>query len=215
MARGVFRKVVLAAAAAGIGAGTFAGSAVFTGDALLAQGFSPGYEFLKAVRDREGDVVMAALNEPGSVVVNTRELRTGQTALHIVTQRRDTVWIRFLTARGANPNIEDQNGVTPIQIASNLGFAEGVELLINAGARVDSTNASGETPLISAVHQRDVALARLLLSKGANPDHNDNSGRSAREYASLMTGNTRMVDAIEQADETRSETSGNDYGPSF
>lgn len=208
MAQTVFRKLVLAMALVG-------GTAIGAAGALSAQGFSPGYEFLKAVKDRDGDVVNAALSEPGSVVVNTRELRSGRTALHIVTERRDTVWIRFLTRKGANPNIEDVNGVTPLQIASNLGFVEGVELLITAGARVDNANASGETALISAIHRRDVAMARLLLSNGANADHNDNSGRSARDYAALMSGNSRMMDAITRADEDGSETSGSDYGPSF
>lgn len=213
MVSGVFRKLVLLGMAGAV-AGT--AMAIPLAPPAGAQGFSQSYEFLKAVKDREGDVVTAALNEPGSTIVNARDVSSGETAMHIVTRRRDLVWIRFLSQKGANPNIEDKTGVTPIEIASSLGFVDGVEALLKAGARVDDTNVSGETALIAAVHRRDIAMARLLLTNGANPDHNDNSGRSARDYAALMTGDTRLADEFAQADEARSKTSvGSDYGPSF
>ena len=117
-----------------------------------AQMMSDGYEFLEAVRDRDGVKVSEALSRPGTVLVNSRDIGTGETALHIVTQRRDAVWIRFLTQNGANPNVADENGVTPLEIAGRLGFAEGVKELLEAGARVDAPNATGETPLIAAIH---------------------------------------------------------------
>lgn len=210
MVRGIFRNLVLTGAIAGSAA------AMPLAAPALAQGFSQGYEFLKAVKDREGDVVTAALSEPGSTVVNTRDIAKGETALHIVTRRRDVVWIKFLAAKGANPNIEDKEGVTPLEIASSLGFVEGVEALLKAGARVDDTSSSGETPLIAAVHRRDIAMVRLLLANGASLDHNDNSGRSARSYVALMTGGDRLADEIAKADEERAKhRTGSDYGPSF
>ncbi|QYU69199.1 ankyrin repeat domain-containing protein [Leptolyngbya sp. 15MV] len=181
-----------------------------------AQMFSEGYEFLKAVRERDGDVVTNALNQPGSVVVNARDITTGQTALHIVTQRRDLVWLRFLIQKGANPNIADRNGVTPLALASNLGFNDGVEALIDGGARVDVTNSAGETPLISAVHRRDAGLIRVLLANGANADRTDNSGRSAREYAALMNANSQIMSEFERADAARAgKETDKTYGPRF
>lgn len=182
---------------------------------LHAQQFSDGYEFLKAVRDRDGTTVTQALNEPGSTIVNARDIATGEGALHIVTQRRDLTWIRFLTGKGANPNIRDENGVTPLVIASRLGFVDGVEALLAAGARVDETNNAGETPLISAVHRRDLGMVRLLLENGANPDRNDNSGRSARDYAELMKSGA-LLSEFEKADERKSaQAGGQTYGPSL
>ncbi len=181
---------------------------------VSAQLFSEGYQFLKAVKDRDGEAVTAALNEPGSTVVNARDLSSGESALHIVTRRRDTVWIRFLSQKGANPNIEDKQGITPLQIASNLGYVDGVEELLKAGARVDVADSSGETPLIAAVHRRDIAMVRLLLANGASADRNDNSGRSARDYAALMDS-SRLTDEFDRADEERAGKTGRDYGPSF
>jgi hypothetical protein len=181
-----------------------------------AQSFSEGYNFLKAIRDRDGDEVTKTLNEPGSTVINTRDITTGQSALHIVTERRDLQWVRFLTQRGANPNIEDEKGVTPLQIAASLGFVEAVEVLLKAGARVDKASDTGETPLITAVHRRDVAMVKLLLANGADADRTDNSGRSARDYIALMNANSQLIDAVRRADEkSENEGSGQTYGPSF
>jgi ankyrin repeat protein len=180
-----------------------------------AQLYSDGYKFLKAVKDKDGTVVNELLSTPGSTVINARDLSTGETGLHYATQRRDVTWIRFLTGRGANPNIRDKSGVTPLMIATRLGFNEGVEALIAGGASVDVATSSGETPLISAVHRRDPGLMRLLLQAGADPDRNDNSGRSARYYASLT--DKALTDAIERfaKPEGERESANVTYGPSF
>lgn len=180
---------------------------------LQAQMQRDGYKFLEAVKKRQGDDVTQMIEEPGSILVNTRDVTSGETALHIVTQRRDAVWVRFLLSKGANPNIADKNGTTPLQLAAQLGFTEGVEILADRGAQVDVSNSTGETPLISAVHRRDSGLVRLLISKGANADRADNSGRTARDYATLMGPRSTMLDEIERAEADRGEKS-QSYGPS-
>ena len=183
---------------------------------VAAQQMSEGYEFLKAVKERDGDTVINALNQPGNTLINTRDFATGRTAMHIVTERRDANWIAFLTARGGNPDIADKKGVTPLQIATQLGYIEGIEALLKAGAQVDQANSSGETPLISAIHRRDTAMIRVLLKNGASPDRTDNSGRSARDYARLMVGGGPVLQEIAQADADRAEKGGGKtYGPSL
>jgi len=47
-------------------------------------------------------------------------------------------------------NARNVKGETPLEIAAELGFVEGVDLLISTGARVDETNNTGSTPLIDA-----------------------------------------------------------------
>ena len=181
-----------------------------------AQMYSDGYKFLEAVDERDGDTVTQMLNEPGSTVVNTRDITTGDTGLHVVTQRRDTVWIRFLVQRGADPNIRNNKGLTPIQMAATLGYVDGVEELIKGGAQVNVSDQQGETPLITAVHQRNVPMIARLLKEGANPDRNDNSGRSARDYAELLNGNDQIMDEFAAADAERENSGTNrQYGPSF
>lgn len=190
-------------------------AALFVPTPAAAQ-FSDGYEFLKAVKEKDGEAVTNAVSQPGSTLINTRDITTGETALHIVVARRDLTWIRFLAAKGANPNVRDNKGVTPLVLAARLGFIDGVEALIKAGARVEESNATGETPLIFAVHNRNAELVRVLLEAGANPDRADNSGRSARDYARLDGTRNQALTEIENADAKRKgEGDGGSYGPEF
>ena len=164
--------------------------------------FSESYNFLKAVRDADGEKVTNTLNKPGSggVIVNTRDASTGDAALHIVIRRRDVAWLAFLLAKGANPDQRDANGNTPLMIAAQLSFAEGLSLLIDRRAQVDLANSSGETPLIRAVQNRDIATVRTLLAAGANPNKADTaSGLSARQYAERDQRSTAIVKAFDEA----------------
>jgi ankyrin repeat protein len=146
--------------------------------------FSDSYNFLKAVKDRKGDEAEKLITEPGSVIINTRDDVSGETALHIVVNRRDLTWLNYLLGRGANPNIADKKGNSPLMLATQLNFPEGAEVLIAKKAQVDASNRSGETALIRAVQLRNATMVRLLLKAGANPDKTDNvSGKSARDYA--------------------------------
>lgn len=148
--------------------------------------FSESYNFLKAVRDRDGEKVTSVLNKPGSgaVIINTRDPSTGEAAIHIVAKRRDTAWLSFLLAKGASPDLRDASGNTALMLAASIGFQEGISLLLDRNANVDLANSSGETPLIRAVQNRDLATARALLTAGANPAKSDTAaGLSARQYA--------------------------------
>lgn len=118
--------------------------------------------------------------------------------------------IRFLTSKGANPNTADKKGVTPLQLAVQLGYVDGAEALLDAGASIDSANNTGETPLIAAIHRRDSAMIRLLMGKGANPDRSDNSGRTARDYAKMAGGN--VLSELERS-ETDRKPQAQTYGP--
>lgn len=161
--------------------------------------FSDSYNFLKAVRDADGAKANELLNEPGSTIVDTKDRTTGETALHIVMQRRDLGWLGFLIGKGAKVDATDKQGNTPLMIAAQLGFAEGAQILIGRKARVDSANAQGETPLIRAVQNRDVRMVRLLLTAGANADKADTlAGMSARDYAKRDARNFAVLRLIEE-----------------
>lgn len=199
MAGVVFRKL-----------GWVAGAALALSAVPALGQYSDGFNFLKAVKDRDGTEATKFLGETGSVVVNTRDRASGETALHITVRRRDELWTKFMLDRGANPNSADKSGVTPLALAASMGFIEGVELLLKRGARPDVTNVAGETPLIAAVHRRDTAMIRLLLRNGASADRSDNSGRTARDYAKLMG----LTGEIERAEaERKAAPAAGTYGP--
>ena len=192
-------------------------AAVLAGGAMLASPasaqYSAGYKFLEAVKKKDGQAVTDALALPGSTIVNTKDVTSGDTALHLVTARRDVTWIKFLVAKGANVNARNGKGQTPLQLATALGFTDGVEALVALGARVNDANSTGETPLIAAVHRRDAALARILLKAGADPKRSDNSGRSALDYATLDGRSNPVLAEIEAAARLPAATKAQSYGP--
>lgn len=151
---------------------------------VSAQKFSDSYTFLKAVKERDGATVERLLATPSSTVLNTKDTSSGDAALHTVARGRDLSWVSYLLAKRARPDVQNNQGETPLSLAAQLGWAEGADLLLRAGASVDLPNRRGETPLILAVQLRDAAMVRLLLGKGANPKRTDSAaGYSALDYA--------------------------------
>ncbi|HVI98083.1 MAG TPA: ankyrin repeat domain-containing protein [Sphingomonas sp.] len=165
--------------------------------------FSDGYKFLQAVKDAKGQEVTDMLAKPGTTVIDTRDRGTGEGALHIVVRRNDATYVRFLLEHGANPDIRDNQGATPLMLAVTLNEPGCVEALLNprSGARkanVNLANGSGETPLIRAVQMRNLELVRTLLEAGADPDQADHvAGLSARDYARNDKRSPALLQAIE------------------
>jgi ankyrin repeat protein len=150
----------------------------------VAQFSSAAYDFLKAVKDRDGTKVQDLLNKASSTIVLTRDDATGETALHIVVKRRDLVWTQYMLAKGVPIDGRDRDGNTALFDAAQLGFADGEQLLLQVGATVDLANNRGETPLIAATQAHDIGSVRLLLQAGADPKETDHvAGMSAIDYA--------------------------------
>ena len=157
-------------------------------------GQSEGYRFLQAIRDSDGNEVNSLLAKPGTTVVNAKDYSSGETALHIVAKRGDTVYTRFLLQKGANPNIRDARGTTPLAAAVIAGQDAVIPLLIQGKADVNLANPAGESPLILAVHLRQYGIIRALLDSGADPDAPDNlAGKSARDYAVAETRQPQLA----------------------
>lgn len=170
-------------------------AACLTASPVAAQ-FSDSYNFLKSIRERKGEETEKFLAEPGTVIINTRDGTTGETALHIVIQRRDSTWLGYLLQKGANPNLADKKGTTPLMLATQLGYVDGIDTLVKKKAAVDQSNRSGETALILAVQLRNSEAVRALLKAGANPDKKDSrAGYSARDYAK-QDGRASAIAAI-------------------
>lgn len=144
----------------------------------------PAYQFIKSVKDKDLYKANTLLSEPGAAIVDHRDADTGESALHMVVKRRDVTWINFLLGKGANPNVEDRNGNTPLTLAAAQGFSDGVSALISGKADVNRRNRSGETPLIKAVQALNTPTVRVLMAAGAKPDLSDHvTGYSALDYA--------------------------------
>ena len=145
--------------------------------------FSESYNFLKAVREKDGAKATEILDKPGSTVVNTRDTNSGETALHIATRRSDAGWPGFLLQKGAQPNSQDREGNTPLMLATQVRWTEGVKIFTAIKAQLDQQNRLGETALLKAVQNRDSVIAKMLIDAGASPDINDSTGTSPRALA--------------------------------
>jgi len=157
-----------------------------------------GVNFVKAVRERDGDKALPLLSSRAGVV-NARDLN-GDTALTLAIGRSDSTWTFFLLDRGADPNQPGVNDDTPLIVAARVGYLEAAEQLLLRKAKVDLANRKGETPLIAAVQQRRREVVELLLEYGANPDKTDNvAGLSARDYAKRDSRSREILALIEGA----------------
>ena len=151
---------------------------------LVAQSFSDGYTFLKAVRERDPNAAERILANPATTAINARDPSTGEGALHILVRGRDINWLAFMLGKGARPDSQSNDGTTPLILCAQLGWIEGATQLLARRASPNLANRRGETPLIVAVQRRDLQMVRLLLAQHADPNQTDNlSGNSAIDYA--------------------------------
>ena len=81
-----------------------------------------------------------------------------------------------LLEAGANPNLQDEAGVTPLMVANSKDV---VVALLKAGADPNLADKEGKTALMGA----DMELTKTLLAAGADPKKKDESGRTAADYA--------------------------------
>lgn len=178
--------------------------------AATAQIGSDTHKFLEAVEKRDGATVTQLVSVPGSALINATGGEHGDGALHTVVRRRDYTWLSFLLGKGADANIRNDEGNTPLALAAQLGWVEGARLLLDVGAKADATNSRGETPLILAVHRRNLPMVRLLVEAGANPDHTDSiAGYSALDYAKRDRRSANIAKVLEEGpSEPETEVSG-------
>jgi ankyrin repeat protein len=137
------------------------------------------------------------VEQAGVTPINTKDRTSGETALLVTVGRKDITWTNYLLAKGARPDLANNDGLTPLMLAVEKRFPEGVELLLRRNANPNQANGRGETPLIRAVQMQDVAMVRLLMANGADPKKRDTlAGMSALDYAERDGRIPGLVDAL-------------------
>ena len=80
---------------------------------------------------------------------------------------------------GADPNVRNGQGDTPLHLSAERPDTALVSGLVAAGADVSARNDLGQTPLHKAHAHNAFLTARKLLELGADPGARDNAGRTA------------------------------------
>jgi ankyrin repeat protein len=89
----------------------------------------------------------------------------GQTALHILAQRGETDAVCWILGQGANPNVANDLGSTPLIDAAKCGHLAVCEALLAAGADPDMRERSGDTALAGAALCGQTEVVALLLDR--------------------------------------------------
>ncbi|MBI4852851.1 MAG: ankyrin repeat domain-containing protein [Acidobacteria bacterium] len=76
--------------------------------------------------------------------------------------------IYLLLKNGANVNVDNENGWTPLMEAVSQNDLDTTSLLIDYGADVNASNSIGWTPLMQASRNGNLDIVELLLNKNAD-----------------------------------------------
>jgi hypothetical protein len=93
--------------------------------------------------------------------------------IHSAVGGGDVEAVKEFLAAGADVNVKDKRGFTPLHWASISGHKEAVELLIDNGADVNAMKGGGGTPLSYAASWGHKEIAELLIANGADVNVKD------------------------------------------
>ncbi|KAH7153532.1 ankyrin repeat-containing domain protein [Dactylonectria macrodidyma] len=88
-----------------------------------------------------------------------------------------------LVERGANVEVRDGTGRTPLSLLAQQCWPYGIELLLDAGANIESRDRNGRTPLSWAAENSELSVVESFLDAGADIKSQDENGRTPLSWA--------------------------------
>ncbi len=169
-------------------------------DQLSAEQKSVTQAFIAAL-SKDNEIEIKRLVEDKDLYVNVVKEPVNKSVLldHIIRLYGDKDWansvIAKLLQRGANPNVKDYYGETPIYAAKNF---EQAKILIAAGARVDVRDNLNMTPLHYAASYGRVEIVKVLLANGVNPCIKNDRGKTANDPYAVCPEIKKMIGAAQK-----------------
>ncbi len=109
---------------------------------------------------------------------------TKSTALHQASSQGYNEIVKLLLEKGADTEIKDQHGMTPLTRAAQNGQLTAIILLLDSGAKISGGfPETSWTPLFNSVFRGHSEACEILLKRGANPNIKDEKGRTLLEIA--------------------------------
>jgi ankyrin repeat protein len=115
-----------------------------------------------------------------------------ESPLLVAFMKDDIVTSSSLLRRGADVNVLDELGLSPLHQASQGGRLDLVQLLLEHGADINLQSSTGITPLGYASHTGKFEVSRLLLQQGANVDTQNKKAQSPL-HAAVKGGHLDVV----------------------
>ena len=133
-----------------------------------------------------------------NIDVNLKDI-VGRSALHIAAEKGNTDVAMFLIENGANVNVADANGNTPLVfIINKTGHLKITERLLEKGARINAQNYTGETALMYAAWHGHSVIVQLLLENRADVTLKNRQGNTALMLAESK-GHQEIVEMLKAA----------------
>lgn len=117
----------------------------------------------------QGDGTVVDLLLQSGMGANDHESTRQVTALHNAAAQGHLRILKLLIERGADVNVTDWHGNTPLINAAYFGHMDVVKALLEKGANVNTISKEGTTALIAAIYSGKEPLINYLLSFGADP----------------------------------------------
>jgi ankyrin repeat protein len=105
------------------------------------------------------------------------------TGMHVAAASGNLQIMAILYKAGADINIRNNVGDSPLDLAAQHDQLEAVKLLLEIKARINDQDKNGMTPLMFAAKTGDVEMIRAMLDAGASANLTDFTGRDAMGWA--------------------------------
>jgi ankyrin repeat protein len=139
------------------------------------------------------DVVEELLNK--GVDINSKGT-DGRSALFCAAEIGNCAMAKLLLERGVDANKADnEKNITPLLIATQYGYYDMVEVLLEHNAKTNLSDINGITPLYIAAQNGNYRLAELLLGKGAEIDSPNKRGATPL-YIAAQNGFFKIVELL-------------------